>query len=254
MSAVCSADTFSYLVADSGQKHFTSRRLHFDQRYHHFDRPLAYLPEVMTSEQLLYEDFRRARFALRGIPFVSCTASTLRHADPRTLLRQSAQVAPSDEVRVDEVAGTDIRIVYACTRSFLDELALFFEDSEICHVITPLIWSALKRSRRERMLMHIVANRGWLEVVIVSDLALRFANHFPWHVPDDILYYTTAVLQEFAVAPDQLDLEVFGAGVTADLHSYLSRQILQASVAPDVHQPAVQDRLFDLLSVARCGL
>ena len=207
----------------------------------------------MRTEELLYEDFRVARFALRGTPFVSCNAATLHHANRRTLLRQTTHLAPTDEVCVDEIPGTDIRIIYAVTQAFREELALYFESATVCHAVSPLIWSALTRSRRDRWQMHVVANRGWLEIVVVADHSLKFANHFPWHAPEDILYYTTAILQELHLDASKLDLAVCGAA-SPDLATFLQRHLLPEMKSADSSHDVVEERLFDLLSVARCGL
>ncbi len=199
-----------------------------NRKYHFFDKPLGYLGQLMSEDELLYADFEHVTIAVRGVPFRALDSNNIQPETIRANLLRVTDVSDSDETFCDH-CDENLAVAFAVPEALVRETHTWFSDTYISHVMSALMTCTIRHSRgKEAPVMLLNISRNISEVVICRDGLLLFANHYRTSGAEDVLYYTLAVLENLQLKHDLMAIRCVGSGA-ADVAPVLKTYIQDVS-------------------------
>jgi len=147
------------------------------------------------------------------------------------------------EYQYEPIPDMDCLLVYALPTDVLKTFAWRFPQGRVTHLAAPLLkyWHRLAPAQH----FGAFANIRWntLQIAVFDHRNLLFYNTFSMSHPDDLLYYTLLVYEQFRLDPYELPLCISG-DITATTEEYRAlrrcfKHLRFASLPETVHIPSV---------------
>jgi hypothetical protein len=117
-----------------------------------------------------------------------------------------------DIVLFDRMESLGIINVYAMPEQVNSDLSRIFPGSKQCHVSSVLIGCLYVNYKNimgsGRMFLNVRDEE--FDLVIFSGKQLKYANSFPFRVPEDIAYYLIFVMEQMNLNPEEIPLMLLG--------------------------------------------
>ena len=245
LSCICGEDSFSYAI-EAGSSHalVAARVMTFDKKYPGFRKPLGYLPEVIREDSILFQPFTHQTIAVRGIPFV-----IVEHVegDGRGQLSQVAPVGPNDALIRERLPHDWGVLISSVPVALVEEVSYYFMNASLRHAIGGLIRHASDHASHAGCRIAVNLCCSWFEVIVTDGDDLRLANHYKWSDISDVLYYLSAIQENYRLHHPEYR---FTGALATDQHlEYLEHHL---SLAKGSGILGDQDRLMDLMTLAEC--
>lgn len=251
LSAICSEDTFHYLILDHSGTPLYARCIALDEKYPYFQKPVGYLPGILDTNEPLFLEFSEVKLAFRGLPFF-CTPDAESSVPEAESLATVTDIAHGDEIFVDRVGAMHMRLAYALPAAVVNEVRLYFANAELMHVLSSHLYAGGVLLPAGKVTLYVILDKDRFELVAVSGRDLLFINHFKWTEAADILYYIVAVMQEVDVGAGRLAVVGAGPYWSSETGSFLNAHM--PGVLLEAGATHARAQIFDLLTVSRCVL
>lgn len=166
-------------------------------------------------------------------------------------LKFNAKIMASDLLAHDEIPNQDLINVYIPYTNINNYIFELFGEFEFRHSGTVLISALLGQGRPpvEPVCYLQVAERE-MEMMVVRDKKLCFYNQFEYTGPEDFVYYLLFSLEQLGIAPEKVQLKMFGAIEEGDpvfelCHRYLGQVSVFVPNSPLLPLEELEDGALD---------
>jgi Protein of unknown function (DUF3822) len=162
----------------------------------------------------------------------------------------------------DSMKNIDFKNVYAVDTPTVNFTNSIFPLAKRFHVFSALIQGCQKIAET-RQGHQIFANirDGFVQILFFDSKDLIFANAYPFHTPQDLIYYIMMVYEQFKLNPDNIPLSMSGNMTEdSDIFKYIYRYIRFVNFIPaptyfrlgQEFTGVPQHFYFDLFSIKLC--
>ncbi|WBO82825.1 DUF3822 family protein [Hymenobacter yonginensis] len=156
--------------------------------------------------------WNHVRLAVQNRHFTLLPAPLFRPGDEAAYLRLHHTVDPQHEtVQSYAHPGRELVSIFAAEKALLEWFRGSYPGGTLLHQTSALLEGLMHQSdaatpRR----LYLSISHLELTVVVIRDKRPEFCNVFAFSSPEDLIYYTILVMQEFQLNPDQDPVMVWG--------------------------------------------
>jgi len=167
--------------------------------------------ELISEEEWLLQKYASVKAAIAS-PVNTLVPASLFDADrAREALGFCHDLTARETVRNDPLPSLEAVNVYALPEALCDYLNTAFAQPRIYHAASGML-EVLCRLRLEGtgsyLYAHVQTQR--MEVALFKKRQLVFYNQFGWQTAEDFIYYLMAVLEQFHLSPEEVQLTLLG--------------------------------------------
>lgn len=178
---------------------------------------IQYLNELHESHKLLPAGYWRVvRLCVRGTPFTILPSILFDEEYPEEVIRLTLPDALNNEeksVYYFKQSTIPATTVFTGNRLIIN----WFKNNyptrkiEVIHQISAFIEGVINESNyKQDAVMHIDVEGKYMNVVVVANKELKFANTFHYQSPQDFVYFVLFALDELKLNPDICPLVLYG--------------------------------------------
>ena len=257
LSAVVGADSFFYAIEDRKFGVVDTQVLHTEKPYALFKDPLDYLPEILASNTLFFESFKKITIGLADRPYLIISNKELKGQSAEILLRQNTLVAKDDRIFQQKLKELDSTCIFSVPKAMITDIELYFDSPKFVHVQGCLLEHLSKAVKKSKPLPIISLNwsANILNVSLWRKGKLRFQNHFVCKDALDVIYYLSAVLTEFNHKAEKCEYSFSGSQLSRMMENEVLKSLINER-SSNLRSPKWVPEshfLLDLYAVSKCG-
>lgn len=168
-------------------------------------------------------------------------------------LKFNSKILANDYVTYDTVEEKGIKVVYV---PFVNINNWFFEkygSFSYYHAITVFLNTVLNRKTSSLPQIYVHFNQNSFDCVVLSKGDLQLCNSYPFHTPEDFIYYLLFAMEQLKLDPETVPVYVCGAIEEGDSYYTMAYTYIRhleffdtGHSLTDIHPEAVDHQHFIL--------
>lgn len=262
LSILIGVDRFSFLVSDMQQNVQALKSYHYPQPITGGYSLTNGVNDICRSDALLALPYQSVRIGIQNTNNTLVPASLFVEGELGIYLRNSIDFPVEDRLQADGVSELNLRNVFSVEAALCEVLETYFPTAKLFHHQSAVLKGCAKLAAvQSGHQMFVNVQEKELQVMAFVGRDLLFNNVFPFHSPNDFIYYLLLVYHQFQLKPEVVPLTIAGLLVKdSQIYHLLYRYIrlLNLVQTPDYYRfapdLAKQDLhfFFDLYSLKLC--
>ena len=220
-------DSIYYSVIDDLNQVLVMRSYHFDHNKN-FSIEKA-LDNTLSDDVNLKKTFKRSQVVIDTIHF-TCIPAKFFDAQKKQIYFKTINDIDLNENNflADDIVGTDAVLVYPIPQKLLLKLNETFPSAKIINSITAQTSYLLSQKKLFSTDRTAFANfrDGYMQIFFFKSNQLIFSNNFKFSDPQDVIYYTLLIYEQFKLNPSTVPLYVSGSITEdSDIYKFIFRYI-----------------------------
>jgi hypothetical protein len=184
------------------------------------------------------------------VPFAILSLDQLAQGQAESVLASQTDAGPNDTILTDIVTGTGHALAFAIPAILAEEIEMYYQNARVRHSLSSQICHALSGESMRQSRIHVNIAHIWLEIVIVQNNDLKYANHMRWYEPNDVIYFIAALLENLELGTDYV-FEFSGSAYKSEMHNRLVENL---SIQDDqlVRSGSDDVSVLDLRTLGQC--
>lgn len=214
--------------------------------------------KVLEIDPNLKKNFRRVEIGISNKRLALVPGKIFNEGDSQHYLENSAPIWSSDQIMVDTIEQSEIKVVYAFRHSILSRYKHHFANAHTQNALTQYIKGLNKLLNKTTSEHNLFINALYdtMYVVLYRNEELIFANVYEFSTAEDFLYYVMLIFKEFQLDQDTTPTYISGKlDKDSIIHDLLMRYIRQLEFintlsTDNLNIPGIPAHLyFDLFSL-----
>ena len=184
----------------------------------HFDKLLTKeqlgrkISDLTTQSTILKKvDFRNVSVLFGGNRFTFIPSAIFKEGDAGDFFYFNHQPSSNEKINFDRLQGYDVVNVYGVPGSLLEAFGKLFEKFTVHHQLTAVMEGArLYSSKHASSPLFIHLHSSSVDIVVLNDRKLLFANSFSFKTVDDAIYYVMMVCGQLALNTESTEVILSG--------------------------------------------
>ncbi|MEL6719101.1 MAG: DUF3822 family protein [Bacteroidota bacterium] len=260
LSILIGMDSFLYLVFDQNRHILLLKEYDLEAANSLQGERILKLFEEDRLLKLLYSTVKVAFLGQKQI-FVP---NRLYHPDQKRIyLNHVANLSVSEVVKSDDLSLLRAQNIYSADRAVLNLMQQMFPRAKYYHSTSALYLGYRQHCEQGKGNVFLNLRDQYLQLFFFQDRELLYTNAFQIENPDDLVYYTMMLFQQFNLSGNSQKVQVTGDfPENSDYHRKLSRYVKQIFAITELqdfqYSETTRHQLnnhafFDLLSIPLCG-
>lgn len=166
---------------------------------------------TLQSSILKKVDFRNVSVLFAGNRFTLIPAALFKEADAKDYFYFNQKKEVNEMIHFDRLRGYDAVNIFAVPDSLHAAFSKLFEKFSVHHQLSAVIEAArVYPSKQSSAPLFIHLHSSSLDIVVLNERKLVFANSFSFTTVDDAIYYVMMVREQLALNPEKTDVILSG--------------------------------------------
>jgi len=224
----CTADPgfLSIAAVDTSKNRFTGfEGYHFDKLL--TEDQLANKISGLTQQSSILKkvDFRNVSVLLGSNRFTFIPSALFKEDDAKDFFEFNQKSIENETIHFDRLRGFDVVNVFGVPASLRAAFTNLFENFSVHHQLSAVMEAArLHTSKQSSAPLFIHLHSSTMDIVVLNERKLVFANSFSFKTVDDAIYFVMMVCEQLVLNPEKTDVVVSGE---IETDSSFARQLIK---------------------------
>lgn len=262
LSILIGVDRFSFLVSDTQQNVQALKSYHYPQAISPSYTLTNGVNDICRSDALLALPYQSVRIGIQNTHNTLVPDSLYTEGELGIYLRNSIDFPPEDRLQADPISELQLRNIFSVEAALCAVLETYFPKAQLFHHQSAVLKGCAKLAAvQSGHQVFVNVQEKELQVMAFVGRDLLFNNVFPFHSPNDFIYYLLLVYHQFQLKTEVVPLTIAGLLVKdSQIYHLLYRYIrlLNLVQTPDYYrfnsdlQRMDLHFFFDLYSLKLC--
>jgi len=166
---------------------------------------------TLQSSILKKVDFRNVSVLFSGNRFTLIPAALYKESDAKDFFYFNQKNDASETIHSDRLRGYDAVNIFGVPDALHSAFSKLFEKFSVHHQLSAIIESArLLPSKHSSTPVFIHLHSSALDIVVLNERKLVFANSFSFITVDDAIYFVMMVREQLALHPEKTEVILSG--------------------------------------------
>jgi hypothetical protein len=210
----CTADPgfLSIAAVDFSKNKFTGfEAFHFDKLL--TEDQLAKKISGLTQQSSILKkvDFRNASVLLGSSRFTFIPSALFKEEDAKEFFYFNQRSIENEMIHFDRLPGFDLVNLFGVPASLHAAFTNLFENFTVHHHLSAILEAAsLHTSKQSSPPLFIHLHSSAMDIVVLNERRLVFANSFSFRTVDDAIYFVMMVCEQLQLNPEKSDVVLSG--------------------------------------------
>jgi hypothetical protein len=224
----CTADPgfLSIAAVDTAKNRFAGfEGFHFDKLMTEDQLAKKITGLTQQSSILKKVDFRNASVLLGSSRFTFIPSALFKEEDAKDFFYFNQKSIENETIHFDRLRGYDAVNVFGVTAQMHAAFTNLFENYSVHHHMSAVIEAArLNPSKQSSAPLFIHLHSSTMDIVVLNERKLVFANSFSFKTADDAIYFVMMVCEQLEINPEKTDVIISGE---IEMESPFARQLMK---------------------------
>jgi len=224
----CTADPgfVSIAAVDPVKNRFAGfEGFHFDKLLN--EEQLAKKISELTQQSSILKkvDFRNVTVLFGGNRFTFIPSALFKEDDAKDFFYFNQPRIENEAIHHDRMRGYDAVNVFGVPGSLHAAFSKLFEKFSVHHHLSAVMEGArMVPSKQSASPLFIHIHSSMMDIVVLNERKLVFANSFSFASADDVIYFVMMVCEQLALNPEKTDVILSGE---IETDSFFARQLIK---------------------------